>query len=69
MFPDNLVKACIAQLVTGVKFEKHDEKTTIWSSNETLAEEMNWNHWEVNQTALQNQTNSEWKYWTYQSIL
>ncbi|XP_066934070.1 excitatory amino acid transporter 3-like [Clytia hemisphaerica] len=69
MFPDNLVKACIAQLVTGVKFEKHDERTTVWSSNETLADQMNWNHWEVNQTALQNQTNSEWKYLTYQSVL
>ena len=69
MFPDNLVKACIAQLVTGVKFEKFNIRETMWTSNETLAREYGWNHWKVNQSISQNTTDSGLKYYTYQSML
>ena len=70
MFPDNLVKACIAQLVTGVKFENFNAKKTVWTSNETLADEYGWNHWKENQSISQkNSTESGWKYYQYQTML
>lgn len=70
MFPDNLVKACIAQLVTGVKFENFNTKETIWTRDETLADQFGWNHWKVNQSISQrNSTESGWKYYQYQTML
>ena len=69
MFPDNLVKACIAQVVTGVKFTSFNTKETVWTSDETLAGKNGWEYWRVNQTAQQNETNSDWKFHTYQKML
>lgn len=68
MFPDNLVKACIAQLTTGVQFKTFDLKETVWTQNKSMVQAMNWNFWSENKTAPANVTDSVWKYYTFQTV-
>jgi len=70
MFPDNLVRACVEQTTTGVKFVSFDLQETVWTRNETLSKTMNgWRYQSPNQTITeQNESNSVWKYYTFTAL-